>query len=571
MKINDILLKSGKIIGYGYGQAFHVINQFLKLDYEVVVDNDLSKWGNTDGLLVIGANDLKKLNLAEYSALIFPFNNHEIIEQLISLGMKEERIYTLPELLRDNDFRLKYETYQKSTSFELPIIKTDETSRKLRYKRSEMEAKGKIVDCKETFKLWFESNAKFFYRNIDLKQVLAADISNILEYIYIVDKEITLHRHPLINEYKIYGDGEILVPMFAANRPDFINRTNSIISSILDKVTVITCNGYSFNNNPDKIFIFKYSYSKVKQQLTQEIVQHFEKLFFKLSKFEKEWFEYSINYYIQLIDFYIDTLKPKLTMILSTSPYYQQESILCQLGRLCEAVEIAYQHGNYYDLASSQRFHPLLYFYVLNSDYYLVWNEKGKTDLINEYGKKKEQIKVLGNSMQLVRKAEFVNKANKFLVILPGRVLNSNQKIYQLIDEAEFLSTTMNLNYDIRFHPLHHLNLVNLNAVNLNSVVSINDCYFDNYDFCIGMESTLIDEVRNGGYVVFNKVVNVDNTNYEYSNKLELLKLINGIPEINLESVNIETTETIRQRYSNFILQILQSIQITVFNENCKE
>jgi len=548
------------IIVYGYGQAFKILKQFVNINCNIVVDNDPLKWGLKEDICVIGINHLKKINLESYCILICPFDNQSIINELLTLGVSKSSIITLKDLLRDSSFQKLYNEH-KSAIPSIPINPLEnELNKFIRTERSRNVERPNPFDCKQIFGKWFTSSSSFFYRRIDLKYVLAANISTLLEYVFSLERDVVFSYFPEREDYAFYGDGPIFVPMLARIRPDHIFRMNSIIESISSDVTILAYKDMDLKNSlrPEKLFNFQFDLNRNEVQWTYTVIKEIESLFFFLSYEEKKWISYLTNYYIQLIDFYLDVLQIDCKITLSLFPYYQQENIISQISKLQGAVEVVYQHGNYTDKTSYKRFHSYLYGFAQLSDYYLTWNQRAKQDLVSIYDKAEQHIKVLGNPMQLQKKNNKKSlELKKFLVVCPGKVFNHLDKINRLLEDADFISNNFDMSYDIRFHPLNELNLEDRVMEKFERSVNVNNCDYEDYAFIIGMESTLLDELIDGGFYVLNKV-EVKTSRHEYVTNEDLYKKIKFLLENPQKDIKINySIEKIREKHSEFLIELL--------------
>lgn len=561
MNIVDMLAEH-RFIVCGYGQAFTIVNKFVKINCDIVVDNDPRKWGAKEGHYVVGFKHLKRINLQPYKVLVLPYNNQDILTELLTLGVKENSIYTLKELLIDQTFMKLYNDHKNLVP--PPTINPieEELNKFIRSIRSQSIPKQFSIDCRQLFSKWFDSEP-LIYRQIDLKQVLAADVSILLEHFHILDREIKLEYPPVAETYSLYGDGEIFVPMFARTRNDHVNRMKAIISGIIPNTTIMTYMDFDINLDLKQtaIYDFVFNFNRIEEHWIRRIIEQLESIYYTLTIDEKDWLSHLINYYIQLIDFFIDTVRLECKVMLSLFPYYKQENIIFQLGKLNHSIDVVYQHGNYADETSKDRFHTYLYTFAMQSDFYLVWNDKARQDLITLHGKKKEQIFVLGNPMQIIRKKnDSAGTSKKFLIICPGKVLNHFRKIEELINAAEVVSKKFQMNYDIRFHPLNMINwdLKKLEYFSRN--VNVNNCIYEEYDFFIGTESALLDEIRDGGFLVFSKVNNRI-MHYEYTNNEELLFLVEKqryTVDIRTTGPNQDNVDEIRNRHAVFLMNLLK-------------
>ncbi|RRJ62288.1 hypothetical protein EHV15_04490 [Paenibacillus oralis] len=559
----DILkeLSEHRFVAYGYGQAFKIVSKFVDINCSIVVDNDPQKWGTNDGFYVIGSKHLKRIDLSQYKILIFPFDYYGIFIELLALGVEASAIYTLFELMKDTKFRELYNEHKLSVPFPSTYSVDAELNcftRKLRYQNVAKQP----LNCRQLFSRWFNASIPLIYRGINLRQVLAANVSTLLEYVYLFESDVSLHYPPISESYDLRGNGDILVPMFARPRIDHVNRMRSIVNDITSDITIITYSDMDVNIHllPRRTYKFKFSFSRDEQYWVKRITQELEVAFFILTNDEKDWMSYLINYYIQLIDFYIDVLRINCKVMLSIFPYYEQENLLFQMGKLQGAVDVVYQHGNYTDATSNERFHPHLYTFALKSDYYLVWNQKAKHDLINVYEKEDTQVIVLGNPMQIEKNNTASTSLKKFLIVCPGKVFDHLNKVNELLNDAELVADIFRLKYDIRYHPLNKINPKDSILSHFDKNVYANNCNYDDYAFFIGRESTLLDEIRDGGFRVFTKSEKVTMP-YEYSNSQELQVLVNQAVHTSFNEDNRPkqtSAEEIRKKYAEFLINLLK-------------
>jgi len=270
------------------------------------------------------------------------------------------------------------------------------------------------------------------------------------------------------------------------------------------------------------------------------------------------WLEHTTDYFIQLIDFYLDTIDYNFDfrLLLSIFPYYLQENILYQIGVQKNAKNIVYQHGNYVALNPECGFHMHLYNFAMESDYYLLWNEKSKNELFETHNKQLNKLIVLGNPCKIeVLKNK---KTNKFLLIFPGKVEMYEQKIQILVEHAERVADELNLKYDVRFHPLNYIALNKVDLRFFEKEVNISSCNFDDYDFYIGRESALLDELEDSGLMVYRHMDFISDIPSYYQSLNQLLDLVRV--ELLNEDDNISvqlSIKEIQQKYASFILKVL--------------
>ncbi|MGG2109436.1 hypothetical protein ABFY60_02885 [Lysinibacillus pakistanensis] len=541
--------KEKNVVGYGYGSTFHLVNEMGIIQWTYVVDKDPQKWGTKDGYIVVGVEYIKEINLEDFVFLIFPYESQGIIEFFLSLGVPKSSIYTLKDLLKDAEFNEEFNNKQQQEKDKNRI------NRELRSRVINIDS-----DHQAVFRRWFNNNINLKYRDINLKFVLAASISTLLEYACEPSLDITLPFQPAESKYVVYGDGPILVPMFASIRADHHKRMAAILKEI-DKelISIITFDDININNyDLKRIEHFKYSINEKNTSLISSVIDTFEETYFQLTLNEKEWLKHTSDYFIQLIDFYLDVIDYNFDfrVLLSIFPYYLQENILYQISVQKNAKNIVYQHGNYIALNPELGFHMYLYTYAMESDYYLLWNEKSKKELFETHNKQLNKLIVLGNPCKI---EVFKNKkTNKFLVILPGKVEMHEQKIQVLVEHAEKLAAELNLKYDVRFHPLNYIALNKEGLHFFGKEVNISSCNFDDYDFYIGRESALLDELEDSGLMVYRHMELIRDIPSYYQSINQLLDLVRVelLSEDDNNSVQLSLKE-IQQKYASFILKVL--------------
>lgn len=549
----DRLLNAEDIICYGYGEAFQIINKNLDLNIKYIIDKDITKWGlSKEGIVITDLENISILNVKDFLFFILPFNNNEIINNLKNLGVKQDNIITLQEILdKDKTFAELYRKETRNSVNRLKIIKGD-----LRKKRAEQLNYKNIKSSKEVYSKWFEI-PPIMYRNINLIELLAADISILLDFVYHPEFEIDLYWHPFEEEYSIYGDGEILFPMFVRGREDYYMKMNKISSGLSNKIRIITYTDVNIKNitNLNKKNIkFKFEYSSHQKFYAKEIIGYFEDIYFQLSNYEKRWLEFSTEFYVSMIDFYLDRLNLNFKLLVSILPYYGEENILSQIAKLNNNKIITYQHGDYPSETTINRIHNYILFFSFDLDYYLVWDEESKNRLINFAGKEKKKIIVLGSFNEYFYDESKLGDKKKFLVACPGKVKDDEEIILGLLKDAEYIARKFNIQFDLRYHPLNIKNQEK--SVFFDCLVSTENFSINDYDFAIGNQTTLIKELRNAGLPVFEKS-STCKMNY-YKDPSELLGNIEKVynKEIIIKK-DIESEEVIKEKYRIFINNLL--------------
>lgn len=543
------------LICYGYGSAFYIISQIIDLDVKYIVDRDNTKWGTKKGYEVIGWEFLQLLDLSEYNFLIMPFESDDIVNTLINAGIERKRIYFLKNILNDSqELRNEYDNlYNKYIS-----------NYKYKYRSLRLDQIGYVSqeNFEDLYKKWLYEIPFFEYRDIDLKQLLSSDITLLLDFVFNPEIDIDLFNHPIHETYRIYGEGPILATMFPRNRPDYYERLNFIIKDFRNSVQILTYsdNKLGFINDMEyKEFHFKYEYKEHYGTIADEIIRQISKIFFNLSFYEYRWLDYSIKFYLCLIDFYIDILKLEFKIKLLLLPHYGEENIITQINKL-ESQSVVYQHGNFIDSISNRdykNFAQYLYRYNFNVDYYLTWDEASKKSLQNILlnGESKD-IRYLGNTIEMRYTNNKINR--HFIVSLPGKVKNDNKMILNLLSLAENIAEKMNLTFDVRYHPLNRKN-IRIDSIKFKKEVTIENFDINKYDFSVSYLTTLIREFYSAGLPSFEMGKFQTYSNGCFIEENELESLIRSLYYEWPKSLRLEKdTSQIQSNYSDFLKGLLE-------------
>lgn len=500
-----------KLIGYGYGDACKFLTNYYELNWEFIVDQDTGKWNKQEK--IFPKEYLEQLFLDDYKIIVFPFSNIEIIKYLNHIGFRNEQIILFENLLKDNkDLNYAYTdlTSNKQTTYD----KQKETSQFFREIRKNQVPE--ILDKEAFFKSFY--NKKFYYKEIYLNEVLAGEINNLLSFISYPSKLPNLFYQPIQCTYTIYGNGPIVIPFFATFRNDHTIRINKILNLLGEKnVTLITTKDYVNKFNLDFKREANFVFNPSKTIHSEPFFNYTSTNFGNLTFYEKKWLKYTASYHIQLIDFFNDTLNLiNFKILLSLFPYYLQENIIYQFAKQNNAITVIHQHGNF-TLNNSEEIHWLLIKYNLNTDYYIVWNEASKKELIKLHQKNPNSIKVLGNLINY-NKVYKKKCLKKFLLILPGKIIDYQKIIEDIIYLSIKIASLLNIIFDIRYHPLNIVNNSDIlnNEKFFGQILDNNSSDFNDYAFIIGRDSSLLNELRDCKHLVFN----IGDNDVKYSKKI---------------------------------------------------
>lgn len=531
----DFFKDGKKIIVYGYGQAFQIVKKILKMNIEFIIDGDRTKRGiNNDGI-VKHIDDVNNEDFVDKIIFILPFESREIMGILMGKGVKINQCIFLKELL-DNEISFKNQYFTILSEYSKGLRM--ERANKLDYKN---------IDAEKLFKKWFEQD-HLLYRGINLIELLASDISIILDYIYTPLAEVYLYWHPYEESYTIYGEGDILYPMFVRGRNDYYKRLESITAGIKD-VKIITYSDVKLDFTKDMpITTYKFVFENKAHydEISKYFVDQFERFYIKLNATEKKWLDYCIRFYMNCIDFYLDTLKINFKILVSTLPYYGEENIFKQLCNKGDAKSVHYQHGYY----PCKKDYTKIYHYIIHfsskSDYYLLWDEKTKQIFAEDFEIQDSNMHVLGVT-PVPEKKQSKRLTNSFVVVCPGKITNDMVVINELIEDAIEISKIFGLSFTIRYHPLN-VKFINIDSKLYKGTVSLDNFNVNDYDFAIGTMSSLLFELNEMGLAVYERIIPNWQGNYKTITELiekigvfykkyemkETLKIIHEEPEKNL-------------------------------------
>lgn len=545
------------LICYGYGEAFAVINQLLDLDIQYIVDRDISKWGKTpEGYEVVGWEILKLLDISQYNILILPFQSNQIEGLIKETYIKENQIYLLKDVLEANE-ELK-EQYDRLYSER--IKKKDVFKQKFRQVRANQLGNLRKELFEDEFKKWFVKVPKFTYREIVLNELLASDISILLDFVHNPDAEMDLYWHPTDETYHLYGEGNISVPIFVRNRPDFYQRIEKMTSDIKGNIQYISYHDVPLDFTSEmnvKSYHFHYELKEHHEVFSKNIIEAFEQVYFKLSPYEYQWLDYSIRFYICLIDFYKDILNIHLEIKLMLLPNYGEENLVNQMNR-SNSLSIVYQHGDYPALDRPiNKFHRFLLKYAFHVHRFMVWDEESKSRLIqlNPFATK-DNVIVLGDISEM--KYENTIKRKHFIVCLPGKILNDEEAIEELIGISVEVAECLGLTFDLRYHPLNKKQK-RIDTKIFIAEVSIEDFDINNYDFALGYSTTLIKELYNAGLPSYSLYTKQNYSTGTFQNKEELCLLIQQLYEgLPAKIADGKPQESISDRYTKYLRSLFE-------------
>lgn len=525
------------IIAYGSGEAYKFFTEYYQIVWQFTVDGDSHKWSKENKVYPKEALELLCFDKKQ-KILIFPFASQSIVAYLLQIGFEEHQFIFFKMLLeQDNELNKAYEISKKNSS------SSNQHYNELMLEVRDMRKKylnqiSTSKDIEELFASFYDQ--AFYYKGILLNEVLAADLNNLISYILFPTKLSHLFYQPTQNTFRIYGNGPIFIPFFATFRQDHTNRINRFIDLIgKENITLLTLDGFKTDMTLIKEALFKFDGTK-NNKLAFEFVDFVQKKIGKLSYQEKEWLSYTVLYHMQVIDFFTEFSKEiNVSILFSLFPYYLAENIIHQVTKKQKVRTIIHQHGKFANENGSQEIHSLIYKFNLHADYYLVWNEHSKRVLVDMHSKDERKIHVLGNIINYNKKYNS-ECHKKFLVILPGRIINFNEIISKVIDLSIDLAGKLNIKFDIRYHPLNVLNNVEIYSIDaFNNTVDISNCDFNNYEFIIGRDSALLDELNESGHLVFNI------TDNDFVNDLQFVQKV--ILERDNFYSNIMTVEQIAQ------------------------
>lgn len=478
------------IISFGSGQAFELFLETSKINFDLIIDNDFKKWGSfKNEVLIDSPGKLKEIKKESFLIIVLSSYEKEIVEQLKKENISEDNIIKLSDLVeRDKEYAHKY-------------------GRVVRKKKAinELERKREI-NYKKMFFDWLDLVKEFKYKNISLGNLLASDIALLFDYVLNVDIETNLYEHPREEEYVIYGRGEIVAPYFIRSRPEHFDLLNSVIKEKEKCFSLITYRDVEVPRNVKllsrKYLSFRFNQGKTNKYFNN-IILLFEEYFFILGDHEKKWLTYSIQFYIQMIDFYYENFNFATKCLYTILPHYGEENILLQLSDLKKIPKVNYQHGNYMDLSINQEspsFGWFLNLYNSRCDYYIVWGEIYKR-ILRKNGIDETKVLCLGNPKKKYELSEIKilnddTRKNAFLVVLMGPTIDSYLFNQQLIEFAERLARETGNVYYIKPHPLYALN-VEENTLRRCKKILTNDVFSEihNFDFVVAASSTLITEL----------------------------------------------------------------------------
>lgn len=523
-----------KIIIYGYGEAFHIVKQFLKMDIEYIIDNDVIKHGYGEHGLVKPLEEVNSIDFIDKIIFVFPFKHQEITKQLIQKGAKSKQIVYLKELLNNNQkFKKQYLYIRRVTREE-----------KIDYNN---------IDLEKLYKKWFSQPA-LSYRGVNLIELMASDIAIILDYMYCPQVEVDLYWHPSEESYTVYGEGTILYPMFVRGRNDYYKRLETITSDI-DDMKIITYSDVNLkwtSNFSKKKYTFKYEHKVLYDETALYLLEKFEQMYIKLKSEEKKWLDYCIKFYMCCIDFYLDILKIEFNVLVSFLPYYGEENILKQLSDNSNAKSVYYQHGYHLHKEKFSKVCDYILLFTSKSNYYLLWDEETKQIFIVDLNVEESNIYVLGMPF-LSQKKQYKKIMKSFVVICPGEIVDNHKIIADLINDALTISEKFNLSFTVRYHPLNIKN-IDIHSKLYKGIVNIENFDVNDYDFAIGTMSTLLAELDKMGLTVYGRNLPAWPGNYNSSSDLA--------PIVDLFYKSFKNKEVVHQdlvntnMYQEFVLNL---------------